>query len=772
MLDLGHVPTTKNVDYFYNTGGTSSWITWEKPTRGITMLEIICIGAGGGGRSGWIIDSISSGGNTRGGGGGASGGFSRLLIAADNLPDVLYISVGKGGKGGAATLTANTATAGSSGTTSYVSIAPATDPIYVVCYANGGSGAALGSALSSPGGTAASVAVQTSALISNLGQFFALAGQAGADYGTDITYPTTGILLSGGAPGGGTNSSSAYSGYSVYAPTQSLFSLILTRTGGQTAGTVGESGISISQPLMSIGGAGGAGALNGTTAYNGEGGSGGNGGLGSGGGGGGGGTPSLESSSTILLGMPLDGSSTGTYGSLQYSSSSYTQTTTTYGSRSYTSSSLPRGSAGASWRIADATAWSGSNNGYQQTISSENINIVSSNPYAAFTNTASNTGWANHVYNDSSGNIYVTTETGLLFKFNSSWTLQWQRKMIWREGSNNTYRTAGVKINVDSSGNIYWLLNFMAGSENLRNLLVKYDSSGTLLSVKILGTDAWYFGISFGFDMTTDSSGNIYILVTDTGEYLNVVKLSSSLVISWQYIYGNYPNITPAINYGPFSQHDGNTWGGTPIKGQGGIQVDGSGNIYIATVGKISDTSEANAQLIKLDSSANLQWMTDIGNTGPNNFQVFRDLALDSSGNIYATGYHQSSGSTFGSFTVKFDSSGTVLWQRSIDRTVDSFYPNSLSISLDSSNNVYICGGAGSTARLGHIVKYDSSGNVSWQRTISTGSSSTNTVLNSIAVNSTSGKYYAVGFAGYLPTSRSNGSGGNGGDGLVIIRSW
>jgi hypothetical protein len=31
MLDLNHLPKTGNgnIDYFYNTGGTS-WVTWEK----------------------------------------------------------------------------------------------------------------------------------------------------------------------------------------------------------------------------------------------------------------------------------------------------------------------------------------------------------------------------------------------------------------------------------------------------------------------------------------------------------------------------------------------------------------------------------------------------------------------------------------------------------------------------------------------------------------------------------------------------------------------
>ena len=288
MLDLLHLPksTPGNVDYFYNTGGTS-WVTWEKP-RGIIMLEIICIGAGGGGRSGWCSTSSRSG-----GGGGGSGGFSRLLIPAIFLPDVLYISVGRGGAGGASATVSGTANAGTSGNSSFVSIAPSSAAFYVVCYANAGAGAVTGTSSAGTAGVAAAVATQANALMSGLGHFAALAGQTGSS-GTSgaagaITYPTTGLLLSGGAAGaGGFGSDSG----NINVPTQSSFSLITRRVGAtgflNSAGP-GDDGLSLFQPLMSIGGAGGGSSIGG--AGGGSGGRGGNGGLGCGGGGGGAASP-------------------------------------------------------------------------------------------------------------------------------------------------------------------------------------------------------------------------------------------------------------------------------------------------------------------------------------------------------------------------------------------------------------------------------------------------------------------------------------------------
>jgi hypothetical protein len=290
MLDVLNLPKPQNgyVDYFFAESSKlgDTWRTWEKP-RGISMIYITCIGGGGGGRSGWCADSATR----SGGAGGGSGGFSRLLIPAVFLPDVLYVLVGRGGAGGISITTAASTTgmAGSNGIGSFVSVAPSTAAIYVACFANGGSGANINVVVANPLGAGAVVAAQSSALMSGLGQFFALAGHSGAAGPTTsaapITYPTTGLLLSGGGCGGGGQNNL---GGNITAPTQTSFSLITTRTGGTQASTSGPGadGLSLFQPLMSIGGAGG-GASSSTTSGVGSGGRGGNGGLGCGGGGGG-----------------------------------------------------------------------------------------------------------------------------------------------------------------------------------------------------------------------------------------------------------------------------------------------------------------------------------------------------------------------------------------------------------------------------------------------------------------------------------------------------
>jgi hypothetical protein len=296
MLDFLHLPKPQNgyIDYFPGFSNTTggSWEIWNKP-RGISFIKIITIGGGGGGRSGWCADSTTR----SGGGGGGSSGVTHVTIPAIFLPDRLYVSSGEGGDGGAATTTASSATAGSNGIGSYVSIAQSTAAIYVICYANGGGGAGAGSAGVGNAGTAGGVATIANALMAAQGNFTALAGQAGTagntTTGTAVTYPVTGLLLSGGACGGG---GSISNGNQVNAPTQTVYNIFPTVPPGINGfnATSGSAGIEISQPLLSTGGSGG-GTGSSTAANNGTGGRGGNGGFGSGGGGGGAG-PTISGS--------------------------------------------------------------------------------------------------------------------------------------------------------------------------------------------------------------------------------------------------------------------------------------------------------------------------------------------------------------------------------------------------------------------------------------------------------------------------------------------
>jgi hypothetical protein len=277
MLDFGHLPKplTGTVDYFpgFSTTDGGAWEVWNKP-RGCTFIRILTIGGGGGGGRGGAANGAAT--SAGGGGGGASSGMTTLTIPAIFVPDRLYVSSGTGGAGGSSG-------AGSAGIPSIVAIAPANVNIYILCYAKEGTGGGLGSNTTitgGAGGTGGSTAAISTANQGFQGHFNAIVGQNGANGGSSITYPTTGLLLSGGSGGGTINASVTTTAGNINAPASQTSVYTLFQTLTATLFTDGKAGVELYQPLMSCGGVGGGSVITGGRR-------GGDGGFGSGGGGGG-----------------------------------------------------------------------------------------------------------------------------------------------------------------------------------------------------------------------------------------------------------------------------------------------------------------------------------------------------------------------------------------------------------------------------------------------------------------------------------------------------
>ena len=147
-----------------------------------------------------------------------------------------------------------------------------------------------------------------------------------------------------------------------------------------------------------------------------------------------------------------------------------------------------------------------------------------------------------------------------------------------------------------------------------------------------------------------------------------------------------------------------------------GFITDSSGNSYVSgySLQVAGPPATYYGYIAKYNSSGTLQWQKQYSAGGAGSFGNIGFSKVDSSGNIYSgcSNYNASTLATT-HFLQKLNSSGTVQWQRSYSTS------SMQGTTLDASSNVYFCGeSVGGSPYRGHIVKYDSSGAIQWQRVI------------------------------------------------------
>ena len=126
-----------------------------------------------------------------------------------------------------------------------------------------------------------------------------------------------------------------------------------------------------------------------------------------------------------------------------------------------------------------------------------------------------------------------------LVKYNSSGTKQWTEQL------GTSSKDDGTSVTTDSSGNIYMTGFTTGGLDGNTNsggtdiFLVKYNSTGTKQWTKQLGTSS----LDYGNGITSDSSGNIYVTGITSGGLdgntiygkndMFLVKYNSSGIKQW-----------------------------------------------------------------------------------------------------------------------------------------------------------------------------------------------------------------------------------------------
>ena len=153
------------------------------------------------------------------------------------------------------------------------------------------------------------------------------------------------------------------------------------------------------------------------------------------------------------------------------------------------------------------------------------------------------------------------------------------------------------------------------------------------------------------------------------------------------------------------------TWSGNASDVGLALTVDGSGSVYVAGY-SVSFTS-GGFVLLKYDPNGHLLW----GKLWSENGGFGFGLGHDRTGNVYVTGFAGGVGSdNSDNILLKYESGGNLLWQKAWSGGVNDY---SFSVAVDGSGDVYVTGStqlSGSVDSSVVLLKYNPSGDILWQK--------------------------------------------------------
>lgn len=290
----------------------------------------------------------------------------------------------------------------------------------------------------------------------------------------------------------------------------------------------------------------------------------------------------------------------------------------------------------------------------------------------------------------------------------------------WGDGTTGTAVDTNGNVYIAGSTGIGLDGNMHAGGFDV--FIVQYDSSGVKKST-------WQMGSSsddYARGIAVDGSGNVYVAGHTAGGLdgnassgnvdLFVVKYDSSGAKQWTKQMGS--------GSGTFAQ---------------AVTVDISGNVYV--VGKTNGGLDGNTSsgymdlfVVKYNSSGDKEWTKQMG-AGSGSFQesgtYAQAVAVDSSGNVYVTGY--TAGGLDGNypayvydcFLLKYNSVGEKKWTR---QWGNGYYTFATGVAIDSSGNPHVTGyayynlwgGVDGNQNLGgkdiFLTKFDGNGTKQWTK--------------------------------------------------------
>lgn len=325
---------------------------------------------------------------------------------------------------------------------------------------------------------------------------------------------------------------------------------------------------------------------------------------------------------------------------------------------------------------------------------------------------ASGTDESTDIAVDAKGNVYVTGvsrgattyDDFLTIKYDSNGILQWANRY---NGPGNFHDRA-VALTLDDQFCVYVVGYSWDVNHAYDYLTVKYSTSGQQLWTER------YDGPANGWDQPTglayDRSGKIYVTGfsrNDKDYDFATLSYNRNGQLIWTSRYNSR-----------LSADDLAT----------DIAVDQLGNVYVTGYCSSSspphngDNPVYDYLTIKYDSSGLIQWTAKY-NDSANGDDRATAISLDSKGQIYVTGFGAGVYTYYDYITIKYDQSGQVIWEARY-HSETGYLDRATSMAVDNLNNIYVSGWSagwdfGSSSFDYPTVKYDSTGKLIWLRSYS-----------------------------------------------------
>jgi hypothetical protein len=289
---------------------------------------------------------------------------------------------------------------------------------------------------------------------------------------------------------------------------------------------------------------------------------------------------------------------------------------------------------------------------------------------------------------DDAGNVSESTsDSNFDVTFESPEDLvNWNKKIDGGVNKSDSFNAVAV----DSSDNVY-VVGYgydLTGTDTYKDIWIKkFDSQGNE------ETTNWNKMIEISGATASIPSEEAHDVVIDSSDNVYVVGYGTDLVASgsgkdWFIKKYDANGVEDTANWDKMLDSGSNGWDEAMA-----VAIDNTGNIYVAGFGFDMDgSSDKDWWIKKFDSSGTELWDESVNVN--DSYERIEAIAFDSSNNAYFAGFGDSivtSSSQWDMWLRKYDDTGTLLKNIKIDR-LGNEWEYAYSIEIDDSDNVYVGG--------------------------------------------------------------------------------